>query len=45
VPQVVAEDLGVWVHVLVPLQVRVMQAVSVQVMGVPRHEPPPQVSL
>jgi hypothetical protein len=44
VPQEVPEDLGVSVQLLVPLQVFVMQAVSVQLMAVPVHEPPPQVS-
>jgi hypothetical protein len=43
-PQVVELDFGVSAQVLVPLHVRVMHAVSVQLMAVPVHEPPPQVS-
>jgi hypothetical protein len=43
-PQDVDEDLGVSVQLPVPLQVRVMQAVEVQLMGVPWHAPSEQVS-
>jgi len=45
VPQVVDELFGVWVQVLVPLHVFVMQVVSVQVRAVPWHVPPEQTSL
>jgi hypothetical protein len=44
VPQVVDEDFGVWVQLLVPLHVRVMQVVEVQVTPVPWHTPPVQMS-
>jgi hypothetical protein len=44
VPQVVDVDFGVSVHVLVPLHVFVMQAVSVQVIEVPLQLPPKQRS-
>ena len=44
VPHVVDVDFGVSVHVLVPLLVFVMQAVSVQVTEVPLQLPPKQRS-
>jgi hypothetical protein len=44
-PHVVEEDFGVWVQVLVPLHVLVMQDVDVQVTVVPWHVPPEQTSL
>jgi hypothetical protein len=44
VPQVVEEGRGVSVQALVPLQVRVMQSVDVQVIDVPLQLPPEQVS-
>ena len=44
-PQVVDEAFGVWVQMLVPLQVLVMQAVSVQVTAAPMQAPPEQASL
>jgi len=45
VPHVVDDGFGVWVHVLVPLHVFVMQEVSVHVTEVPAHAPPEQASL
>jgi hypothetical protein len=45
VPQVVDELFGVWVQVLVPLHVLVMQVVDVHVIVVPWHVPPEQTSL
>jgi hypothetical protein len=45
VPQVTVSALGVWAHVLVPLQLSVMQAVLVQVIPTPAHAPPPHVSV
>ena len=44
VPHVVDVDLGVSVQVLVPLHVKVMQAVDVQVTEVPLQLPPKQRS-
>jgi hypothetical protein len=45
VPQEVDAGLGVSVQVLVPLQVTVMQAVSVQATAVPVQVVPEQASL
>jgi len=45
VPHAVDEGFGVWVQLLVPLHVLVMQGVDVQVMAVPWHAPPAQTSL
>jgi hypothetical protein len=44
VPHVVPELFGVWVHVLVPLHVLVMQDVDVQETPTPAHTPPEQTS-
>jgi hypothetical protein len=44
VPQVVVSGSTVSVHVLVPLQVEVRQAVEVQVIEVPLQLPPKQAS-
>ena len=44
-PHSVEEDFGVWVQVLVPLHVLVMQDVDVQLMAMPWHVPPEQASL
>jgi hypothetical protein len=44
VPQVVDELFGVWVQVLVPLHVLVMQDVDVQETLMPAHTPPEQTS-
>jgi hypothetical protein len=45
VPQVVDDGRGVSVHEAVPLHVRVMHAVEVQVRPVPWHVPSEQTSL
>ena len=44
-PQAVVDGFGVWVQLLVPLHVLVMHAVSVQVIDVPRQDPPEHASL
>jgi hypothetical protein len=44
-PQVVDDDFGVWVQVLVPLHVLVIQDVDVQVTLVPLQSPVEQTSL
>ena len=44
-PQVVVSGSGVSVHVLVPLQTEVRQAVEVQLTEVPLQLPPEQTSL
>jgi hypothetical protein len=45
VPHDVDESFGACVQVLVPLHVRVMQAVDVHVIPVPWQAPPEQASL
>jgi hypothetical protein len=44
-PQAVEDGFGAWAHELVPLQVRVMHNVSLQVIAVPWQAPPEQASL